>query len=190
MGKVHLLSTTPHQVCLQIAEAIDGRPPEDIVFSWPEGNEYMPAGLATEIAQELIGRVDRFADLADHEVIVLYRNKSTWKQDGETQVPTGLLQYFSAASFVIVINWHAWMAANPWQRVAEVYHRVRECEVQVTDSGLKTVKADPDVFFDELAVFGVDTFVAWRRLAQGAGRAEDVRVQYHPPLEEAATATE
>lgn len=50
----------------------------------------------------------------------------------------------------------------------------------------RTVGHDAEVFFEELEIFGTETFRHWKALEASVSRGKQVHVQYHLPLEAAA----
>lgn len=171
----------PLKVCealCEIAEKVDPN-----TEPWPrdgEGEEveYVSSGVGQEIGDGLIAGIARLAHLRAHEIHYVYRNKETWESKGRTvygqmKRVTGLLRHYAEADFIVLLNWPIWRAMTPMQRVALVYHELRH-----GDSDGKVRGHDFEGFFDELSLFGTQTYRDWHALAQAVGRGEDVRHQY------------
>lgn len=196
MSKVRELPKDPRAICLDVARLIEREPIEPHIDPWPqvEGEpvEYQPAHLVERIADELIRRLDRFEELREATFVFLYRNVKKWESKGRTvfadiKATSGLIRYLAgSADFILRVNWKAWLLMNPWQRVRLVYHELRHGTIDYESGKYGTVGHDVEVFFDELEIFGTETFREWKALAESVSKGREVNVQYHLPLEVAA----
>jgi hypothetical protein len=92
--------------------------------------------------------------------------------------PAGLLKEYASADYIVLLNWLLWRALNPMQRVALVYHELRHGDVEG-----KVRAHDFEGFFDELKLFGTDTYRDWQELAEAADQGERVQHQFSLELE-------
>lgn len=182
----------PREICRDAARAIaDGEWEEQGVDPWPvgpdgEAEEWIEAHLAQKIGERLIGRIVRFEFLTGYSVAYRYRHKESWESKGRIvygrlQKTSGLLRHFSDVEFVVQINWLVWSAMTPWQKVALIYHELRHAAEE--DGKPATNGHHFEGFFDELEVFGTETYREWQALEAAAGRGRDV--QYHLEFEAA-----
>jgi len=149
---------------------------------WPhedgEPVEFVQADNALEVGSGLIAGIRRLEHLHAYRIHYLFRFKENWSSKGKTvfgqmKRPTGLLKSYAEADFIVLLNWSAWLAFNPMQRVALVYHELRH-----GDSDGKTQGHDFEGFFDELALFGTGTYRDWNSLARATELGSGVRHQY------------
>lgn len=150
---------------------------------WPKDDEgelveYVHAKVAEEVAGGLIRDIARLGHLRRFRIHYLYRNKETWESKGRTvfgqmKRPAGLLKSYAEADFIVLLNWQVWQGMTPMQRVALVYHELRH-----GDGEGKVRGHDFEGFFDELALFGTDTYRDWNMLAKAVTKGGDVKHQY------------
>lgn len=154
---------------------------------WPhEGDEpveFVRSEVAEKVATSLIEGIYRLAPMAQFRIHYLFRNKDAWKKAGKTvfgemKRPAGLLKEYASADYIVLLNWLLWRALNPMQRVALVYHELRHGDVEG-----KVRAHDFEGFFDELKLFGTDTYRDWQALAEAAGQGERVQHQFSLELE-------
>lgn len=161
----------------ETAEIVDGA-----TEPWPrtegEPDEYVVSQHLSEIGSGMIGSIVRLAHLRMFRIHYVYRHKETWESKGRTvygqmKKPSGLLKHFAEADYVVLVNWLVWKAMNPMQRVALVYHELRHGDPEGKVRG-----HDFEGFFDELALFGTETYRDWHTLAESVRKGRDVRHQY------------
>ncbi len=155
---------------------------------WPKGDDDEPAEFVkSEVAQKigvaLIEGIYRLAPLARFRIHYIFRNVDNWKKAGATVLgemkrPAGLLKEYASADYIVVLNWLVWCAMTPMQRVALVYHELRHGDVEG-----KVRAHDFEGFFDELKLFGTDTYRDWQRLADAADTGARVHHQFSLDLE-------
>jgi len=171
----------PLEVCKELCDVATRRDP--IADPWPqtadgEPEEYVKALVVQEIGEALMADIIRLSHLRRFTVHYLYRNKETWESKGRTvygrmQRPSGLLRSYSEADFIVLINWPIWQAMTPMQRVALVYHELRHGDLEGKVRG-----HDFEGFFDELSLFGTDTYRDWNMLAKAVSKGAEVQHQY------------
>ncbi len=168
-------------LCVVAEESDPGTEP------WPhedgEPVEFVRSEVAEKIGLALIEGIFRLAPMAQFRIHYLFRNMDNWKKAGRTVLgemkrPAGLLKEYAAADYIVVLNWPVWVVMNPMQRVALVYHELRHGDVEG-----KVRAHDFEGFFDELKLFGTDTYRDWQSLAEAAGRGESVHHQFSLELE-------
>lgn len=165
------LDVDPTAVCLEIARRLEDEGDEDLeVDGWSGGDPFMYAGTPEWIGQELIRRLPIFEPLRDKEIDYLYR-ENDWSVRGalamgQMKNVTGLLRRYSGKDFVAMFSFATWKNLSSWQKVALVYHELRHA------SGDGKLNAHQfEGFFDELEVFGVQTFRDWERLREVMAKA-------------------
>ncbi len=171
----------PLKVCERLCEVAERVDPN--TEPWPtdgDGDpiEYVKASVAAEIGQALTEDIVRLSHLRIFDIHYLFRHKETWESKGRTvygqmKRPAGLLKSYAGCDFIVLLNWPVWQAMTPMQRVALVYHELRHGDVEGKVRG-----HDFEGFFDELALFGTDTYRDWNHLAKAVGQGADVRHQY------------
>lgn len=171
----------PLAICEALCETAEQKDPN--TDPWPkdaegELEEYVRSSVAKEIGDGLIADILRLSHLRRFDIHYLYRNKETWESAGRTiygqmKRPSGLLKNYSTADYIVLLNYPVWLNMTPMQRVALVYHELRHGDAQG-----KIVGHDFEGFFDELALFGTDTYRDWNLLAKAVDKGEDVKHQY------------
>lgn len=154
---------------------------------WPERGgepeEFVLSELGRRIGDGMIEGVYRLAPLAQFRIDYLFRRKDNWKDKGRNVLgqmkrPSGLLKMYSRADYVLLLDYRAWLAMTPMQRVALVYHELRHGDAEGKIRG-----HDFEGFFDELKLFGTDTYRDWQALADAVDNGERVQHQYSLGLE-------
>lgn len=153
---------------------------------WPVDDDEKPEAYAEAtqprlIAEQLIRKLVEFQHLRGKTLVYLYRpdpfTVGGKPAIGKCQKPGGLLRRFSGADFILVFAHTSWQKLNVWQRVALVYHELRH-------AGWDEMQEKPYIkphqwegFFDELQIFGLETFRDWQDLASATQRARTARPQ-------------
>lgn len=180
MGDVRIKLPDPLKVAERLCEIAAEADPN--TKPWPvedgEPVEYVRSTVASDIAAGLMEGIARLGALRQFSIHYLFRNKETWESQGrdvlgQMKRPSGLLKEYASADYIVLLNWQAWQNMTPMQRVALVYHELRHG----TPDG-KVRGHDFEGFFDELALFGTDTYRDWNLLAKAVDKGEEVRHQY------------
>lgn len=180
VGDVRIKLPDPLEVAKQLCEV--AADVDSATDPWPreEGEpvEYVRTHLAEKIGNELIRKIARLGHLRIFVIHYLFRNKESWESAGRSVLgqmkrPSGLLKEYASTDFIVLLNWQAWQNMTPMQRVALVYHELRHGNVEGKLEG-----HDFEGFFDELALFGTDTYRDWNLLAKAVDKGEEVRHQF------------
>lgn len=81
---------------------------------------------------------------------------------GQMKKLTGLLREYAPFDWIAFFSWTTWCEMSSWQKVALVYHELRH--------GLSA--HDFEGYFDELEIFGAETYKIWGRLRAAAAAAQ------------------
>jgi hypothetical protein len=180
----------PRSICLAIAETVEHEwsALDQHLYQWPRDGkgdpyEFQLAELAKEIGEALILTIDRLNFLKEFDIGYVYRNKDGWVKAGKLVLgqlskANGLVAFYSGHDFEMKLNWMMWEKASPWQKVALVYHELRHGDVNKDDNAA-IQGHDIECFFDELSIFGTQTYEDWARLAKSAAIGSAVKTQYH-----------
>lgn len=175
----------PHVLLAELCEKVKETDPA--TEPWPEEDgkpvEFVQTDLVKEIGDALIEGIYRLAPLAQFRIHYVFRNVDNWKQNGrnvlgQMKKPSGLLKRYARADYIVLLHWPSWQAMNPMQRVALVYHELRHGDAEGKVRG-----HDFEGFFDELKLFGTDTYRDWQSLAEAADRGARVQHQFSFELE-------
>lgn len=180
VGDVRLKLPDPLKVATELCEVAERV--DENTDPWPQEDgepvEYVRSTVAEEIGRGLMQGIARLGHLRIFVIHYLFRNKETWESAGKAVLgqmkrPSGLLKEYASADFIVLLNWQAWRNMTPMQRVALVYHELRHGE-----GDGKLCGHDFEGFFDELALFGTDTYRDWNLLAKAVDKGGDIRHQY------------
>lgn len=168
------------ELCGKAADPDPGTEP------WPmdrhgEPVEFVTAQNAEEVGGEMIRRILRLDALVGFRIDYLFRFADSWEKNGKTVLgemkkPSGLLKNYAGADFVVLLNWEFWLKLNPMQRVALVYHELRH---GAEHEGKPKIRPhDFEGFFDELTLFGTQTYEDWNALARSVREGDKFTHQF------------
>lgn len=148
--------------------------PQEALFKGEKGEDldFIPAPDLEKIAQELIGRHPRFAEIESLDIAYLWKRKGGSSKGratlGRTQKTAGLLKHFSEFDFVIwLARDHAYEFGLTNKQVeAAVFHELLHVFYDPEDGGISLIGHDYEGFVAEIEEYGL-----WKRDLKLAGEA-------------------